>query len=148
PLSSKARADLVELARRASTLAETREGMSPAWYVREAAAGNPRFASLADLDSERQQLLAEAMAVQEEIDWQVYAAFGLMTEADAALARAEAQRRRGGAPSSPLRLGASARELAEVGMLEDPMFKRPWAGRRGVFGHAAGELVDQVRSAA
>lgn len=34
-----------------------------------------------------------------------------------------------------------------IRIIEDPLYKRPWAGRRGVFGHAALELVDQVRKA-
>jgi hypothetical protein len=147
-LDAASRSKLVDLARHVSALAETREGFSPDWFVRDVASGQPRFASLAPLDAERQRLLAAAMDVQEAIDWLMYAAFGLAAETSEATIRAEAQSRREEATSPPLRLRASARETAEVRFLEDPMYKRPWAGRRGVFGHAAGELVDQVRTAA
>lgn len=160
-LPPASRTALIDLARRASSLAQSREALSPNWFVHDVAGATPRFDTLAALDGERKRLLSELVVVQEEIDWLVYAAFGLSPPAEPT---SEAS-----PPLPPTRpfewtaVGADAAAPAAwrqrwatlhskdhkmLKVLEDPMHKRLWSGRRGVFGHSAGELIDQVCDAA
>jgi hypothetical protein len=159
-LNPEIRSQLTALARHATDLAERRGGFSPRWFVGELAANSPKVTTVTALDEMRRQLLARLVVVQEEIDWLVYAAFDLAVATGSSIAFDAAE-----APTRPFewsgKTDANAPALWQqrhtilqskdhkmLRVIEDPMYKRPWSGRRGVFGHAAGELIDQTRDAA
>ena len=113
--------------------------------------------------AQREVIEQQMMVLQEELDWLIYEAFGLVgpQRNDTAVDGIRGEDRpflwsdRLGPPDVPdaLRTRYTARRETLVrdpliGMLETPVYKRLWLGTRGVFGHKAGNFDDRVRDAA
>lgn len=158
-LTPAQRSHLVFLARTASTAAEQRERLSPRLVVQEIA-GNARSAAevMAEMEQQRDALLLKLVALQEEIDWFIYRCFGLVDQAIEAIDQlADPDLRpfcfvnREPSPTLPeawRRRHAQLMASPDLQLVESPMYKRLWSGRRGVFGHGAKSFSEQIHDAA
>jgi hypothetical protein len=117
-------------------------------------------------DSEGRFLLM--VALQEELDWEVYRAFGLDAEGTDRPALRHAKPGAGvqphmrpafwtsetppdGLPTELVELYRRRRrrlvENAALALIETPVFKRPWLGQQGVFGHQNSTYSDRAHEA-
>jgi hypothetical protein len=107
------------------------------------------------IEHEREELLVKLIRIQEDIDWLVYGAFGLLshqfstTPGDAVAKEGDRPFRTTDLHNNPPNpvWGTRASELhtsKELRLLEDPVYKRLWLGRRGVFGHGNKSFADDV----
>jgi hypothetical protein len=102
------------------------------------------------------------VALQEELDWQVYALYGLSSlhcfldnETAESFGVEPTQRPfLGGASQLPEIVRSvyekryeAVSQSTELQLIEAPEYKRPWLGRQGVYGHQAGSFDDRVRTA-
>lgn len=153
PLGEDDRATLIDLAMRLTSLAEQREQQSARRVLDEVHAGRLVQDAMLVVEEMRRRFLAEMRALQEDIDWCVYRAYGLApsfsrsTSADAGLRPFEAT-------ADPIRVCDEWQQRVKwiqdepnLRLIEDPLSKRLWEGRRGVFGHNVMSLDDEVRDA-
>lgn len=116
-------------------------------------------AALQAADRETDLLLQQMVVAQEDLDWIVYAAFGLCPLPELVgeqAARPEHRSFLWGSSEPPSELNpvlaapwSARRKLIEtneqIRLLETAVFKRPWEGRRGVFGHQAQSYEERAR---
>jgi N-6 DNA Methylase len=143
---------MITLAHQLETLAEERTGNLPG-----AVLANSNFGSQADLESllraakvRYEQIQQQMVVLQEEIDWAVYAAFGLASDALSAEAQGVSLGRLSvrpeqrpcfgvdeDVPPELLPLWRRRRDAIErnpsLREIEQPLYKRPWLGTQGVF---------------
>ena len=147
------RAALIRLGMAASTAAEQREALSGAWFVREHANGS-QVDDAATVEAKRANLLCAMVTAQEEIDWIVYTAFGLAAPTPEGSEPARPDDRpflagEGSRHSNTWRERAKViASSAELPIIEHVVYKRPWLGRQGVFGHSTKSFDEEVRNAA
>lgn len=152
-LDAHATGILAKLARASLELADQRNNLANK-VVKSVLEGSAAFEqALSACEMEHSKIKERLVALQEDIDWRIYYEFGL-TETflgSSVIAASISQRPRnvvnfGGvvAPGWEHRL-AKLRDDPVVGLLEQPLYKRQWAGRRGVFGHDAKTFDDEVR---
>lgn len=150
---------LVELAREALTLAVQRERFSASELVRAVAASGDAQQTLRRMERDKAVIEDRLVAVQEDIDWPVYELFGLaggfaptVDGYDDAMRPFVVAAKKDVADASVPMVWESRlhqlRESQSLQMLEDPVFKRPWSGRRGVFGHSARTFDESLRAEA
>lgn len=150
---------LIDLAREALALAAQREKLSASELVRVVA--ESADAELTQPAMERAKAAVEdrLVAVQEDIDWLVYELFGLTSGFtptadghDSSIRPFEIAARGdvafGAKPAVWEHRLDQLRESQNLQILEDPVFKRLWSGRRGVFGHSARTFDESLRSEA
>ncbi len=154
--SVQQKSELVALAREALDLAAQREAVSPRAIVDELAAGADLSATISRVTGRLAEVQGRLVAIQEDIDWYFYELFGLAPplaaspscfQADPAvrpfmLAGTQEESRCPQEWSERLSALKSSKQLR---VIEDPVFKRLWTGRRGVFGHANKELTEKVQ---
>jgi hypothetical protein len=121
PEFGPARKRLGLLAAEMLQLAEERDKRGPSLIVRGALEGGVLWRALLE-NRDRQAQLRESLAArQTEIDWIIYSLFELVPM---------------GCDSTTVQGRGVAREAsAHLALLESPVYARPWAGRRGIFGH-------------
>lgn len=146
PWAPEDRQRAVEVSRRLCALGEERSELTPKALL----AGRLRR-SLSELESRRQAIRAEMVVLQEDLDWLVYKAWGLVSEyhPSGPIERVPVrpfERSRSVWPGWEARR-SKIEESPELGLLEDPMFKRLWLGRQGVFGHGSLTVEDETRMA-
>lgn len=151
---SSKRARLVGLARQAGRLATERESLSARAVVERIAEGAAP-ATVSEMEQRRDDLQRQLVAVQEDIDWYVYFLFGLAPEPVLGAVTAVDEDGRPfiaeGTDVIPTAWRDRAEELAEreaLQVIERPVYKRLWSGRRGVFGHGVMSFEEAVRQAA
>ncbi len=106
--------------------------------------------ALRDAQREGDRAFRQMVVLQEELDWLFYEELGLCEGISVVRGEASPEERPFAweGDEAPASLDPSLREEwtrrrrmlvadARLRMLEDPMYKRPWEGRRGVFGHGA-----------
>lgn len=140
----------VELARRLDSLATQRRELQPTALLRASKPSPEDFLRAEEQDEDLRNLM---VALQEELDWEVYVAAGLAPEEllarkrDIDLERARSFRHARPFQKSvdapvvePAALSSLWQERAEfihasetLSILEAPMFKRPWLGAQGAF---------------
>lgn len=151
---TETRATLAGLALDLSGLAQQRAELTGQVAVERVAAGEAATEVASDVARRRAALLERMKVLQEDIDWCVYSALGLTAEFTSSPADVTAPVR----PFEGARLGlavsASWHRRAEISatnpniqMIETPVFKRPWDGRRGIFGHGVMSLDEEIRNA-
>ena len=142
---------VVELARSADQLASWLASNRPGALLQTHGVTHSDFE---DLREQRTRVSCQLVAIQEELDWEVYGAFGLVDDPTPVTSRhltpgelpeIAADKRAfcaeagdGTEHCDPLR---EARRVAinqsrDLRLLESPMFKRLWLGRQGVYGSA------------
>jgi hypothetical protein len=156
------------LARQLDAAARDRDSLQPARVISRWESRDPR----SDLRSElraaelaQDALRAQLVALQEELDWEVYRLYGLsdtpsVAESHPPLAGVSAEHRPFAWPSHqpppdlPPAYVASytARRIAlvenaDLRLIETRVFKRPWLGRQGVYGSAAATYPEKVAEA-
>jgi hypothetical protein len=140
PVTPESRRGLSELASLASEQASQRDSADANRVIALLRGRVPLAAALREVDAARQRAEARLLHLQDRIDWQIYAAFGLASSAaasfDTMAQTAEAAR------------VAAVETSADLRIMEDPMHKRPWSGRRGVFGHGVKTLEEAVHDVA
>ena len=156
--------NLADLAREMELLASKRAECEPSRALGRAAeeTADPQHV-LTISQQEAEHLLARMVAVQEDIDWAVYALVGLTKDAvvgrwspDATLDKDE---RPFACESTPHSLRSSDVELwrarkaaiagsAELALIETPVNKRRWRGARGVFATKAATYPERAVDAA
>ena len=147
------RSTAIAIAKEALELAAQRELLSGLDFVSRVAAGQ-EDASIAGVEAERDALLGRLVVLQEDLDWLVYSAFSLTDRFERSTIRqadADVRPFTGIAgvlePVWKQRSEAVARSK-ELRLLEHPVYKRLWSGRRGVFGHGATTFGEDVATAA
>lgn len=140
------------IAKGALEIAARRELLSGYDAVRRIATGED--GDLAAVERERDSLLQRLVVLQEDLDWLVYSAFSLTDAFERSTSRqADADVRPFTGIAEALepvwkqRSEAVARSK-ELRLLEHPVYKRLWSGRRGVFGHSATTFREDVATAA
>lgn len=153
-LDESQRAQLADLARVASDEAAKLEGplggKSLAALVAASPAASPNDLS-AELRARREESRAKLRTAQEDIDWLVYRAFGLVdtferSEPTNAARPFEADDAAAHTPWNPRR--ELLRNSKQLRILETSTHKRMWAGRRGVFGHNVSSFEDDLTDGA
>lgn len=158
---------LRELARLLDTLAAEKQVVEPAQVIQASVKDAAVLTRALREGAERSRLLQRRMvALQEELDWEVYRLFGLTEHgSDSSIVEA----REGGidpeerpycsaqdAPPATLPFGASRMYVVRRGLvasderlalIEDAVYKRPWLGQQGVFGHATSTYSDRIQDA-
>ncbi len=88
----------------------------------------------------------DLVALQEELDWAVYEAFGLAPDTNVTMhpAPITPEERPGSGGAAHPKRRALIDESAELRFLESPVYKRPWLGQRGVFGSNTFTFRDRV----
>jgi hypothetical protein len=149
PLDATLTEALQKLGAQAFRAGVERGGLNGSSIVEDVARG----AGLENSLARAAHLERELVALQEEIDWLVYAAFGLCAPyAPSGVAMAEKEQRpflMQAADSLPawVRRSAMCANSPEISLIEGANYKRPWLGRRGVFGHNATSLRDDAIAA-
>jgi hypothetical protein len=151
--------DLVDLAREALGLAAQRERLSAFELVRAIAASADAQQTQRAMERDKAVIEDRLVAVQEDIDWLVYELFSLSSGFTPTVGGHDEATR-------PFMVAAQAdvadvtvpadwasrldqlRKSQNLRILEDPVFKRLWSGRRGVFGHSARTFDEALRSEA
>lgn len=132
---------LAELARECFELASVRESLSPRTLVCRVASGDIAHARDQETaEQERRRVEARLSTLQEDIDWLVYELFGLTDRFTRSASVHDASNRPFESPKAEFDEWTGRREVLAkseiLQLLETPVFKRLWSGRRGVFGHA------------
>ena len=95
------------------------------------------------------RLRRRLVVLQEDIDWLVYALFGIVPAFERSDIFEEAPEQRpfvvGPAVEAWRRRASWIREFPRLQVLEDPLYKRPWLGRQGVFGHGSRSFDEEMR---
>lgn len=137
---------LIDLAREALSLAEQRDRLSAARFVQLLTSSTEKQSTWQEIEREKSVLGNRLVSVQEDIDWLVYELFGLAQRFERTRhgyseeLRPFVARRRGvadGLPAEWVHRSAQLSTSEELRAIEDPVFKRLWAGRRGIFGRSA-----------
>ena len=148
--TEKERVELVKLARKATKLAARREQLSAASLVADAANGESPNPS--DMTKEKSLVERQLLVIQEDIDWLVYKLFGFVDYFETTNETFDEGERpfiaREVGPESWQARRESLSESKQLQVLEDPVFKRLWEGRRGVFGHSAITPEQELSNAA
>lgn len=147
--SSGPRTKLVQIAREATVLARECEHLSASRLMADVADGTATSPDSfqAQRDSRKRQLVA----LQEELDWLVYELFGLCPAARPGPREADPDERpfrRAAVPDEWRWQAEELRKNDSVRLLEDPVYKRLWLGRQGVFGHGTKTFVEECGEAA
>jgi len=143
PWSSEDRVKAINLAKALSAAGESLSALS----VRRMVDGANKM-SMEHLANERERIRIQMEILQEDLDWLVYGAFGFASEF-ALTSNSPAQLVR---PFNSAETVAPCWEQrrqqtltsSELSLLEDPMFKRLWLGRQGVFGHGTRTLEQEL----
>jgi SAM-dependent methyltransferase len=115
-------------------------------------------------EAQATKLKRELCYLQEELDWACYEAYGLTsgigTRSELEVAEIDAAWRPylwkdGALPSDLpsflrdpyLKRRQEIGRNPNLGLIETPVYKRPWLGRQGVYGHLSATYADQVQSA-
>ncbi len=151
---------LVSMARELDQLARERSECDPRTIID--GSWSTKADLMASFESARlreQQILERMVALQEHLDWMVYEMMGLTNVAAGqlpqALVRPEARPFMWDADEAPAELPGELRALysmrrletarnKNIQLIETPVFKRPWAGQRGVFGHKVADFDDKI----
>jgi hypothetical protein len=150
-IDASQRRNLASFAKSAMEIADEISGLSGQTAVLELSAGKAR-SEVDHLRDKREALKRHLVVLQEEIDWLIYSCFGLAeTYKPAALTEAAADLRpflSNNVPSAWNERKKRLGQRSELRFLEDPLYKRPWFGRQGVFGHGSSlSWQDEVRIA-
>lgn len=98
---------------------------------------------------ERALLRGELVVLQEDIDWLIYSTFGLVDGYAPTDAKTATPDQRPMFGDSAHRMWSSRRDAIArsptLSFLEDPMYKRLWRGRQGVFGLGTKTLEAEAR---
>jgi hypothetical protein len=154
-LDPESRRLLVSFARRLDSLAHEREALSAIHAVEQVAGGLAFVDAVEGTEGKRAELLRAMQVLQEDLDWCVYRAFGLVSRfapspSDDARAVVRPFEAAASGKEVPTAWRARAERLAEsadLQLMETPVFKRLWEGRRGVFGHNVMSVRDEIRDA-
>ncbi len=141
-----------------------RDALSPHALLRQTFEdGSCITSAVSRAEAEDLALLHRMVAIQEDLDWAVYALFELAPPATAGrwtegLELAPEQRPFKD-PTPPIHLGLADRDLwlaraaaiadsKQLRLIENPVNKRRWWGARGVFGHKVATYAERVADAA
>ncbi len=144
---------LVSIAREAAAIAARLLETGGTYAVKQIALGKPAMAVRHELSKERAALNGRLVVLQEDIDWLVYKLFDLSKQfAFTTSAFAESAKRPYLVSESELDLQWKARKRemdasTELSLIEDAVYKRPWWGRQGVFGHGTRSLDQELLDA-
>jgi hypothetical protein len=149
------RATLVELGSRLNALARDREDISALTAVDEIASGGVPADVVARTETTRERLLATMKILQEDVDWCVYHAFALVSsfsrspaDIEHVVRPFESVRGHGEVMDQWRTRTDLVEQSPSLQLIEDPVFKRLWEGRRGVFGHNVMSFAEEVSDAA
>src|SRR5690606_32551306 len=135
---------------RATRLAEEIQSMSAIAAIdRALASAEPLKEVSGGLGARREELSAELVVVQEDLDWLVYAAFDLASEwtsshAERAAAAARPFLAEAAMPDEWRPRAKFTKTSKNLKILEDKVYKRLWLGRQGVFGHGSKTFAEEV----
>jgi hypothetical protein len=138
------------LAKEASELAQRAEQLAAAAIARGTAADN-----LAIARNKKRQIEKRLRTIQEDLDWLAYAGFGLTeaweptgnVAADDRLVESMQQNEQTAITALFVDRQNALRGSSELRLVEDPMYKRPWLGRQGVFGSSTRTDEQEVSDA-
>jgi type I restriction-modification system DNA methylase subunit len=153
------------IAKRIDEIARECDLLEPRFLFEQSAEEELTRRKLASVEKVCAHLNGQMISLQEELDWECYRAFGLTENgADQAVLNdppaSKPEHRpflweRGTPDDLPknLRLIYGRRravllENPELKLIETAVFKRPWLGRRGVFGHQTASWWDRAMEAA
>jgi hypothetical protein len=162
--TSASRLTLADFAQRLEYLQHQRDALAPHTLLSTALAHTEDLAA-ATLRAEREDaaLLARMVAVQEDLDWAVYAIFELAPPETAARWTSDLEltpeQRPFKDPTPPPHLGpadhalwiaraAAIADSKQLRLIENPVNKRRWWGARGVFAHKVATFAERVADAA
>jgi hypothetical protein len=153
PFSDSQRVVAIKLAREADGLAAELGQSGATAVVRRVIEGEPLASASSSVEAEDEAKQRRLVHIQEEIDWLTYSAFGLAetTVVPEGAADAHARPFLGAADSAPSHWAERQRQIPpsrDLRNLEDPVFKRLWLGRQGVFGHGTKTLEESSLEAA
>lgn len=144
--------NLARLAGEAMDLARRREALSARGLIEATAQKEgDDLANQAMVEREKERVEARLTTVQEDIDWLVYHLFGLSERWENSSSDHAPSARPFTAPNVSDEWDARRSQLGtsdHVRLLETPLFKRLWSGRRGVFGHSVQTFEESLRSEA
>ncbi|MGK3964064.1 BREX-2 system adenine-specific DNA-methyltransferase PglX [Sorangium sp. So ce118] len=138
--------------RRIHALGTERSALGIRQYIADSVAASTLRAVLDELVIKYDQLTGLMVAAQEELDWDVYQAFGLCSlaeanvvdDADAAVCPEQRPFAWLGDSPSDLPVAVATRyrarrllidKIPSIRQIETAVYKRPWLGMQGVFGH-------------
>jgi len=148
PTTPAQRARLSELSAGLDQLASRREGLGADGVINAVLEGVESRTALELHRSQRQDLLHQCVALQEELDWFVYELFGLCSARTGTFEPCAPEGRAFlGSERRANSLATTPDESPLLALIEDPLYKRPWWGRQGVFGHGTKELSQEVAEA-
>lgn len=151
--------ELIRLTRRVEDIAITRANSAPSvilahWIGNSSSALRAAF-DVAEVTANR--CLRALVVLQEDLDWHFYAELSLCGPVGTVEGGADPDQRpflwSNGSPPDSLesalreewtRRRRMIEESSELRLLEDPMYKRPWEGRRGIFGHGVRTWEERV----
>ncbi|MCY1059696.1 BREX-2 system adenine-specific DNA-methyltransferase PglX [Nannocystis sp. SCPEA4] len=155
---------LIPYSRQLEHLQAQRDRLAPHSLIKSAlASGEDLAAATARAEREDTALLARMVAVQEDLDWAVYAIFELAPPATSARWTPDleltSEQRPFKSPAPPGHLGEADRALwharveaiaasRDLRLIENPVNKRRWWGARGVFAHKVATFAERVADAA
>jgi hypothetical protein len=148
------RKTLVELARELLALGVKREALSGACAVERIAEGEDPGEVTRQLASQRASILERMRVLQEDVDWCVYRATAMASTfslsplgVPAPVRPFEAERM--GSEVSPCWASRASllRASPSLRMIETVVFKRPWDGHRGIFGHGVKSIDEELHAA-
>ncbi|MBL9101053.1 MAG: BREX-2 system adenine-specific DNA-methyltransferase PglX [Myxococcales bacterium] len=156
--------DLAEFATELERLQSRRDALTPRPLLRTALETREDLAAAA-VRAEREDaaLLARMVAVQEDLDWAVYAIFGLAPSDTVGRWTPDLEltpeQRPFKSPAPPHHLGPDDRRLwiaraaaiaesKQLRLIENQINKRRWWGARGVFAHKVATFAERVADAA
>jgi hypothetical protein len=134
------RTALANLANESLVLASLRETLSGRGLVNATASNRDNLSTQALVEHEKVRAEARLATLQEDIDWLVYRLFGLCDSWKQSTLEHSADARpflsSDDISDEWDERRDQRRESEQLQLLETPMFKRLWSGRRGVFGHS------------
>jgi hypothetical protein len=148
--------ELVFLAREVLSLSAERSTLAPRIMDEPAATAEELRNRIRRTTEHQEQITARMIALQEEIDWRVYEAFGLSESLPSDLEEttklvADLRPFQWNDPVPPMgapKIYASRRVMieqsADLRLLEDPNYKRLWKGQRGIFARNALSFRERV----